>query len=73
MNSSCASCDAYATAYHGPYAYCRRCLAEERLQNPDAHRCEQCGQEQPRNVSWHRVRPCRACQRKAAVLVRGAS
>ena len=62
MLSECVSCDRPAAAYHGPYAYCDRCLEIAEEEDPDAHCCIECGRKQPPNVSWHRDAPCKECQ-----------
>lgn len=61
MMSECVDCDATAVAYHGRFAYCERHLAQKRGSYPDLHTCRHCGEPQPLHMSWHRDRPCDAC------------
>lgn len=62
MNSPCAECDRPAVSYWGTAAYCLRCLAKAKADDPKAHCCPECGEEQPVNVSWHATAPCGTCQ-----------
>jgi hypothetical protein len=62
--TECCECERYARAFHGPHAYCDRCLRDAIAQDPDAHRCPTCGTEQPRGVLWERKAPCRECQQR---------
>ena len=64
MHADCTDCDRPAFVYWGKLAYCKRCLPAAKRENPDAHRCMQCGNQQPANVSWWRVTPCGACKAK---------
>jgi hypothetical protein len=65
MRTECADCDRQAVAYWGKDAYCSQCLLVAKREQPEAHRCMQCGRQQPANVSWWRVTPCGSCKAKA--------
>lgn len=64
MLTQCCECERSGFRFWGTAVYCARHIDMARRVDPDAHSCEQCGEEQGRMVHWERRRPCADCQEK---------
>jgi hypothetical protein len=61
MRTECCECDKMAIGFWGRYPYCPQHLVAARREEPDAHRCPVCHQEQPSHVMW-RGELCGRCK-----------
>jgi hypothetical protein len=62
--TECFACSSTATRFWGTVPVCKRHLAEEQDNEPDAHSCPECGKEQKPQALWTRSKPCSECQSK---------
>ncbi len=61
-NAECAVCGHFATVFHGPFAYCHRCIRLAVADDPDAHRCHRCHVVQSNKIPLRPRQECPTCE-----------